>query len=258
MSPPPIPAVVTFCGELVPMECFDVRESLRREMNSLSYWHSSMIYTMQLSGRYLEIIENLLKECEAPDDLKYLCIAESNLQNLVSPSKAAGFWQFLAGTARDFGLHVTSEVDERYNLEKATRAACQYLKNARDKFGSWTMAAAAYNVGMGHIAGQIATQKQNSYYDLHLNVETARYVYRAVAYKIIMQNPETYGFYVPKNDFQPLKYIEMEVTGPVNWISFAETHNTNYKLLRMFNPWIIDTKLSSSKTYTVKIPTTRN
>ena len=257
MSPPPIPSVVTFCGEMVPMEYFDVRESLRREMNSLSYWHSSMIYTMQLAGRYLEIIENLLKECEVPDDIKYLCIAESNLQNVVSPAKAAGFWQFLAGTARDFGLQVTSEVDERYNLEKATRAACEYMKNAYNKFGSWTMAAASYNVGMGHIAGQIATQKQNSYYDLHLNVETARYVYRAVAYKTIMQSPETYGFYVPKNDLKPLQYLETEVTGPVNWISFAEAHDTNYKLLRMFNPWIIDTKLSTSKTYKVKIPLKR-
>jgi hypothetical protein len=183
---PSIPAEATFCGEKVPLEYFDVRESLGRELNSLSYWHSSMIYTIQLAGRYMNVIENLLKQYGVPSDMKYLCVAESNLQNLVSPAKAAGFWQFLPGTAKEFGLQITSEIDERYNLEKATKAACEYLKMAYNKFGNWTLAAASYNVGMTHIANQLAIQRQNSYYDLQLNQETIRYVYRAVAYKLII------------------------------------------------------------------------
>ncbi|MDR1581925.1 MAG: lytic transglycosylase domain-containing protein [Prevotellaceae bacterium] len=258
ISAPPIPSEATFCGEKVPLEYFDIRESLGRELNSLSYWHSSMIYTIQLAGRYMDIIENLLKQYGVPDDIKYLCVAESNLQNVVSPAKAAGFWQFLSGTAKEFGLQITPEIDERYNLEKATKAACEYLKLAYNKFGNWTLAAASYNVGMAHIDNQLAQQKQKSYYDLHLNQETIRYVYRAVAYKLVMTEPEKYGFYISsKNIFDPLKYKEVEVTGPVDWIIFAEKYNTNYKVLKIFNPWIISTKLSTMRTYKVKIPVKR-
>jgi hypothetical protein len=258
ISPPPLPSEASFCGEKVPLEYFDVRESLSRELNSLSYWHSSMIYTIQLAGRYMAIIENLLKYYGLPDDFKYLCVAESNLQNLVSPAKAAGFWQFLPGTAKEFGLQITSEIDERYNLEKSTKAACEYLKLAYNKFNNWTLAAASYNVGMGHIANQLNMQRQNSYYNLHLNNETMRYVYRAVAYKLVMTNPEKYGFNIPsKSELNPLVYKELDVTGPLDWISFSETNNTNYKILKIFNPWIIGTKLSSNKTYKVKIPLKR-
>jgi hypothetical protein len=258
ISSPPIPAEAGFCGEKVPLEYFDVRESLGRELNSLSYWHSSMIYTIQLAGRYMGVIENMLKQYGVPDDMKYLCVAESNLQNVVSPARAAGFWQFLPGTAKEFGLQITAEIDERYNLEKATKAACEYLKMAHNKFGNWTLAAASYNVGMSHIANQVAVQKQKSYYDLQLNQETIRYVYRAVAYKLVMTTPEKYGFCIsPKNIFEPLLYKEIEVTGPVDWIAFSDKHNTKYKILKIFNPWIISTKLSTARTYKVKIPLRR-
>jgi hypothetical protein len=258
ISPPPLPDEASFCGEKVPLEYFDVKESLSRELNSLSYWHSSMIYTQQLAGRYMAIIENLLKQYGLPDDFKYLCVAESNLQNLVSPAKAAGFWQFLPGTAKEFGLQITTEIDERYNLEKSTKAACEYLKMAYKKFGNWTLAAASYNVGMGHIANQLDIQKQNSYYNLHLNTETLRYVYRAVAYKLIMTTPEKYGFCIsPQNELEPLVYKEINATGPLDWISFSEENNTNYKVLKIFNPWIIATKLSSNRVYKVKIPLKR-
>jgi hypothetical protein len=255
---PPIPVEATFCGEKVPLEYFDVRESLGRELNSLSYWHSSMIYTMQLAGRYMGVIENLLKRHGVPDDMKYLCVAESNLQNVVSPARAAGFWQFLPGTAKEFGLQITLEIDERYNLEKATKAACEYLKMAYNKFGNWTLAAASYNVGMAHIANQTTLQKQKSYYDLQLNQETIRYVYRAVAYKSVMTDPEKYGFCIsPKSIYEPLTYKEIDVTGPVDWIVFSEKYGTNYKILKIFNPWIISTKLSTAKSYKVKIPLKR-
>jgi hypothetical protein len=258
ISAPPTPSQATFCGEKVPLEYFDVRESLGRELNSLSYWHSSMIYTIQLSGRYMGIIENLLKRYGVPDDMKYLCVAESNLQNVVSPARAAGFWQFLPGTAKEFGLQITPEIDERYNLEKATKAACEYLKMAYNKFGNWTLAAASYNVGMTHIANQVALQKQNSYYDLQLNQETIRYVYRTVAYKLIMTEPEKFGFDISaKSIYEPFVYKEIDVTGPVDWIAFSEKHETNYKILKIFNPWIISPKLSTNKTYKVKIPLKR-
>ncbi|MDR1170182.1 MAG: lytic transglycosylase domain-containing protein [Prevotellaceae bacterium] len=255
---PPVPAEATFCGEDIPLKYFDVRESLGRELNSLSYWHSSMIYTIQLAGRYMGAIENLLKQYGVPDDIKYLCVAESNLQNVVSPARAAGFWQFLPGTAKEFDLQITAEIDERYNLEKATKAACEYLKIAYNKFGNWTLAAASYNVGMAHIANQVALQKQKSYYDLQLNQETIRYVYRAVAYKLVMTEPEKFGFCIsPESIFEPLTYKEIDVTGPVDWIVFSEKHGTNYKVLKIFNPWIINTKLSTAKTYKVKIPLKR-
>jgi hypothetical protein len=258
ISAPLIPSGATFCGEKVPLEYFDVRESLGRELNSLSYWHSSMIYTIQLAERYMNVIENLLRRYGVPDDIKYLCVAESNLQNVVSPASAAGFWQFLPGTAKEFGLQITTEIDERYNLEKSTKAACEYLKIAYNKFGNWTLAAASYNVGMGHIANQIAIQKQRSYYDLQLNQETIRYIYRAVAYKLVMTEPEKYGFYISsKSVYEPLLYREIDVTGPVDWITFAERYGTNYKVLKIFNPWIISTKLSTTKTYKVKIPLRR-
>jgi len=257
VSPPRIPATVDFCGEKVPLNYFDVQESLLREMNSLCYWHSSMIYTMQLANRYMGVIEAILKQNNIPDDFKYICVAESNLQNLVSPAKAAGFWQFMPATATEFKLEMTAEIDERYNLEKATKAACEYLQKAYNKFGSWTMAAASYNVGMTHMTTQMTLQKQNSYYDLNLNQETARYVYRAIAYKLIMKNPETYGFHIPANEFSPLSYKDVRVTGPVNWIDFAEKNKTNYKVLLIYNPWIRATKLSTAKTYTVKVPLKR-
>ncbi|MDR2424650.1 MAG: lytic transglycosylase domain-containing protein [Prevotellaceae bacterium] len=258
ITSPYIPPVVTFCGEKVPIEHFDVRESLVREMNSLCYGHSLMIYTLQLSERYMGIIENILKQQGVPDDMKYLCVTESNLQNLISPSKAAGFWQFMSGTAKEFGMQINAEIDERYNLEKATKAACDYLTGAYKQFGNWTLSAAAYNVGISHISNRLKVQQEDSYYNLQLNTETARYVFRAIAYKIIMQNPETYGYHLPKNDFKPLQYTEVMVTGPVNWIDIAKKYNTSYKILKHFNPWIMDVKLSVAKTYKVKIPVKRD
>jgi hypothetical protein len=254
---PPLPATVYFCGEKVPLEYFDVKESLQRELNSVCYWHSSLIYTIQLAERYMGVIENILKQNNIPDDIKYLCVAESNLQNVVSPSRAAGFWQFLSGTAKEYGLQVTAEIDERYNLEMATKAACDYLKAAYRKFGNWTLAAASYNVGMAHITKQLSLQQQDSYYNLSLNLETARYVFRALAYKLVMQNPENYGFYIAKGDFKPVQYKEVSVEGPVDWVNFAANYGTNYKVLKLMNPWIMDTKLSAVRRYKVKIPVKR-
>lgn len=254
----PSPSSATFAGEKVPLENFDVDESLSRELTSIVYGHGTLVHTIRLSSRFFPVIEPILKEQGIPDDFKYLCVAESNLQNVVSPAKAAGYWQFLAGTAKEFGLEVNADIDERYNIEKATVAACKYFKQAYAKYGSWTLAAASYNVGMSHINGQIERQKTDSYYDMSLNLETARYVYRAIAYKEIMSNPAAYGFNISQETmFRPLEYKEVQVkTDITNLADFAIKNGTNYKMLKVFNPWLRSAQLTnkSKKTYTIKIP----
>ena len=254
----PSPDKATFAGENVPLEHFDVNESLSRELTSICYGHGILVQTIRLSSRYFPIIEPILAEQGIPDDFKYLCVAESNLQNVVSPARAAGYWQFLEGTAKEFGLEVTKEVDERYHIEKATVAACMYFKKAYAKYGSWTLAAASYNVGMSHIDGQIKRQKTDSYYDMALNIETARYVYRAIAYKEIMSKPLLYGFNIASKDlYKPYEYKEVEVkTSIADFTDFAEKHGTNYKLLKVFNPWLRSDMLTNAtkKTYAIKIP----
>ena len=255
---PPLPTTIDFAGESVPLHFFDVRESLQREMTIISYWHSSLIYTLQLANRFFPIIEPILKEEGVPDDFKYLCVAESNLQQVVSPAKAAGFWQFLEGTGKEYGLEINSEVDERYHIEKATRAACAYLKKSREKYGDWTMAAASYNVGHSNLDRQITRQKETTYYNLLLPEETSRYVYRAVVFKMILSNPTYYGFNVKSEElFAPLQWDEKTITGAVeSWADFAKEHDTNYKLFKYFNPWLRDASLKNAakKTYVVKIP----
>lgn len=254
----PAPEKAHFAGERVPLEYFDVNEYLSRELTSIAHGHGILIQTIRLSNRYFPIIEPILKEHGIPDDFKYLCVAESNLQNVISPARAVGYWQFLEGTAKDFGLEVNKEVDERYHIEKATVAACKYFNRAYAKYGSWTLAAASYNVGMGHIDSQIKRQKTDSYYDMSLNMETARYVYRAIAYKEIMSNPHLYGFYIAEKDlYKPLEYKEVEVkTGITDFADFAKENGTNYKMIKVFNPWLRSGLLTNTakKTYTIRIP----
>ncbi|MEG2849102.1 MAG: lytic transglycosylase domain-containing protein, partial [Bacteroidales bacterium] len=213
---PVIPNEASFAGEAMPLEYFDVRESLQREMTVINYWHASLSYIVQLSGRYKEMIEQILKEEGVPLDFFYLCVAESSLQPLTSSANARGYWQFLGTTGKEYGLEITGEVDERYNWEKSTRAACKYFKKAFAKYGSWTLAAASYNVGMNSIDNRSDLQLVNSYYDMQLPLETSRYVYRAVAFKIIMNNLKDYGFNIKEEDkYKPLKYNIVEVKGPI-------------------------------------------
>ncbi len=254
----PTPEKADFAGEEMPLQYFDVKEFLSRELTSISYGHGVMVQTIRLANRYFPVIEPILKEQGVPDDFKYLCVAESNLQNVISPARAVGYWQFLEGTGKEFALEINKEVDERYHIEKATVAACKYFKRAYAKYGSWTLAAASYNVGMAHIDGQIKRQKTDSYYDMSLNTETSRYVYRAVAYKEIMTKPQLYGFNVAQEDlYKPLEYQEVEVkTNIASIADFAEEHGTNYKMIKIFNPWLRDGLLTNTakKTYTIKIP----
>ena len=253
----PMPDKLTFMGEPVPIHNFDTRESLDRELQVNRLWHSQTILMLKRANRYFPIIEPILKENGVPDDLKYIAVIESSLTNVVSPSGAKGFWQFLSSTAKDFGLEVNDEVDERYNLEKATVAAIAYFKQMKEKFGSWTMAAASYNIGRGGLAKFAGLQKSNNYYDLVLGEETERYIFRAIAIKQIMENPELYGFAMPEDElYQPIPYSVVTIDSTIaDMADFAFEHGTNYKMLKLMNPWLRNTKLTNSKrkSYEIKI-----
>ena len=253
----PLPDNLTFMGESVPIHNFDTRESLDRELQVNRLWHSQTILMLKRAHRYFPVIEPILKANGVPDDLKYIAVIESSLMNVVSPSGAKGFWQFLGPTAKDFGLEVNDEVDERYNLEKSTLAAISYFKRTKEKFGSWTMAAASYNIGRAGLLKQVGLQKSNNYYDLVLGEEAGRYVFRAIAIKQIMENPELYGFAMPKDElYQPIPYSVVEVDSTIaDMASFAFEHGTNYKMLKLMNPWLRSTKLTNPqrKTYSIKI-----
>jgi hypothetical protein len=254
-----IPDSVSFAGEPMPLHRFDVRESLDRELLVNSYFHSQTLRLIKLAPRYFSVIEPILEEKGIPDDFKYLAVAESGLNpRAVSPARAIGFWQFLQGTARDYGLEVNNEVDERYHVEKSTYAACDYLLDAYEKYGSWTLVAASFNSGMRGIDRQLERQKADDYYNLLLVTETGRYVFRIAALKLILENPAAYNLIVPEEDKYPvIPTKEIEVAGPVlDFADFAHAHDINYKLLKDFNPWLRQAYLTntSGKTYTIKIP----
>lgn len=254
-----IPQSASFAGEPIPLERFDVKESLDREMLSNAYFHSQTLRFIKLAPRYFSIVGPILQDEGIPDDFKYLAVAESSFNpRAVSPARAVGFWQFMKGTAVEYGLEINNEVDERYDVEKATRAACRYLKDAYARYGNWTMVAASYNRGMNGIDRQIERQKENNYYDLLLNGETARYLYRIVALKLVLENPEDYNFYVKESEKYPIVPVKnIEITGSVaNFADFAKAHGINYKLLKDFNPWLRDVSLTNAKNkkYVVKIP----
>lgn len=255
---PEIPGEVFLFGEKVPLENFEVYERLDRELVVNTYWHSSTILALKRAARWFPVIEPILKKNDVPVDFKYLAVAESNLENVVSPAGATGFWQFIKSAATEYGLEVNDEVDERYNVEKSTEAACKYIKDAYSKFGSWTMAAAAYNAGMNGISKWSSIQKTNNYYNLTLGIETSRYIARVAAIKIIMENPQKYGYYLEENDFyKPLKFTEVILDSSVtDFADYAISLGINYKTLKLFNPWLRDSSLKNKnrKKYTIKIP----
>jgi hypothetical protein len=256
-SMPPLPAAIEFAGEQVPLHFFDIRESMERELALNAYWHSQTMMHIKLSNRYFPVIEPILRQRNIPDDFKYLCVAESGLQHVVSPAKAAGMWQIIPSTAKELGLEINDEVDERYNLERATHAACTFLQKAYEIYGTWTMAAAAYNMGTSGLSDQTQTQKTNYYYDLRLNTETARYLFRILAIKIILGSPAKYGFMIGKDElYPPYRYTEVVVGGSIASIAdFAAEHGTNYKMLKMLNPWLRKPLLTNKerKEYRIKI-----
>ena len=252
------PNNLNFCEEYVPINSSDIRERFDRELLVNTYWQSNMMLLIKRANKWFPMIEKILNEEGLPDDFKYLAVIESGLQNSRSPRGAKGFWQLMPSTAKEFGLEVNSNVDERYHVEKSTRVACQYLKKAKNKFGNWTLAAAAFNRGIHGIEKELLKQKVKSYYDLLLNDETKRYIFRILAVKIIMSNPKKYGYIFEQSDL-----YELPSTRIINWdlpinniASFAEEQGINYKLLKIFNPWLIQNHLNnnSRKKYKIKIP----
>jgi membrane-bound lytic murein transglycosylase D len=253
-----LPDDVTFAGEKMPLTNFDTRESLERELLTSAYRHSSTILIIKRANRYLPVIEKILKDNDIPDDFKYLVAAESEYSNMISPAGATGFWQIMQETGKEDGMEINNEVDERYNIERSTQFACNYFKKSYEKYGNWTLAAASYDGGRSAIDEQIEIQHQNDYYDLLLNDETARYIFRVVAYKLIISNPENFGFRIGKDDLYPeLRYYEVKVdTAITSFSSFADHFGTNYKLLKYLNPWLRKPYLSAkpNKVYLIKIP----
>lgn len=253
-----LPTSLEFCGETVPLDRFYVRESLEREILVNSYRHSNTILLLKRTTRWFPVIEPILKKNNLPEDFKYLAMIESDLTNAVSPSKAVGFWQFLEGTGKQYGLEIYKEVDMRYNQELETKAACDFLKDLYAKFGSWTLSAAAYNCGGGKMSRSIEEQHVSSYYDLLLPAETERYIYRILAFKLITQNPGKYGFHISDEGwYQPLEYKTITVTQTIEDLAqFAIDKGTNLKMLKYYNPWLRSNKLTISEgnSYQIKLP----
>ena len=253
------PPMVDFAQEKAPLNIYDVRERFDRELLVNANLHSSTILIIKRANRVFPIIEPILAKYGVPDDFKYLAVIESSLTNAVSTSGAKGIWQFMPETAKEKGMEVNDGVDERYHLEKASEAACKYLLTAKEKFGSWTLAAASYNGGMNGISKKIEEQKVTDYYDLLLTEETSRYVFRILALKEIMKNPTKYGFDVNTADMYenlPTKKIEVD-SSIADLAVFAKNQGINYKILKLHNPWMRDKKLSNptKKKYIIEIPT---
>ncbi len=255
---PFIPSELDFAGERVPLENIDVKENIEREFIVNTYYHSATILYMKRAARWFPIIEEILDEYDVPDDFKYIAIAESGLENLISPMNAVGFWQFIKETGKKYDLIINSEVDERYHVEKATIAACKYLLDSYEKYGTWTLAAASYNMGKNGVTNQLERQKSTSYYNLVLNEETARYIPRAVALKHVLSNPNLYGFAIDKKDlYNPYETYTVDVdTSVAHWADFAALNGINYRTLKLFNPWLRDNYLTNKegKVYTIKLP----
>ena len=254
----PLPESASFAGENVPLDQFDVRERFDRELLVNTYWQSNTLLGIKRAYRWFPVIEPILKANGVPDDFKYLALIESNLTNVVSPSGATGFWQFLEGTGKEFGLIINDEVDERYHVEKSTQAACAYLKKAYDRYGSWALVAASYNMGMGGIDRQVEKQRSKNYWDLLLNEETARYVFRMLAVKEIYNNCSKYGFTLRPSDlYAPLSTNTVVLDSTVNdFADYAAKLDINYKTLKLYNPWLRQASLKNKDRiqYEIKVP----
>jgi hypothetical protein len=258
---PVLPQQLSFAGEAVPLDRWEVKERLDRELLVNTYSPANILYLLKLSGRYFPTISERLKANGVPDDFKYLCIAESNLQGgAVSKAGAVGFWQFMDGTAPGFGLETNTLVDERMDISKSTDAASRYLKQAYAKFGTWTAAAASYNCGQGGYNGQATFQRSTNYYDLQLPEETNRYIFRIMAFKHILENADALGFKLGEEErYSEVPYRTVTVTSSiVNLADFAIQYGTSYKILRLMNPWLRGRSLTvtGGKRYVIKLPAT--
>ncbi|HUS01954.1 MAG TPA: lytic transglycosylase domain-containing protein [Chitinophagaceae bacterium] len=255
---PPVPTQMTFAGEKVPLEKWEIKEQLDRQFTLIYYQTGSMLTILKYANRWLPVIGERLKQNGIPEDFKYLCVAESNLQNLISSASAVGFWQFMSYTAPGFGLEVNSNVDERYHVLKSTDAASQYLKQAYNKFGSWTAAAASYNCGQGKYNEQSVFQRTKNYYDLQLPEETNHYMYRILSFKYLIGNQQKLGFVTDTLDlYAPYQTREIIISSTIpNLADFAINNGTTYRVLRILNPWLKGRSLPvrDGKRYTILLP----
>ena len=255
---PSMPAELMVFGERVPLEKFGVKESLDLELVVNTYRHSSTILYLKRASRWFPVIEPILEQEGIPADFKYLAVIESGLNQVVSPSGASGFWQFMKKTAPQFGLEISSTIDERYHVEKSTRAACAYLKQAHERFGSWVLAAASYNMGQAGVSRSLEAQHVETYWDLHLNSETARYVYRLLALREVMEKPENYGFQLSSSDvYAPLNGEKVEIDSTIDDLAtFALEQGTTLRELKAANPWLREdfVQVVPGKKYEILIP----
>lgn len=253
-----LPKNLNFAGEIVPVKDPDIKERMDRELLVNTYWQSNTLILIKRAHKYFPIIEPILKKNGIPDDFKYIAVIESGLDNVTSPAGARGFWQIMEATAKESGLEVNANVDERYHLEKATQAACDYLNKAKQRFGNWTLAAASYNAGMSGISKKLESQLVDSYYDLLLADETERYILRIVALKEILSNPKNYGFIFDTEDLYELEPTKtIKVDSIITDIAlFSKNEGINYKIMKIHNPWLRENKLNnaSKKIYEIKIP----
>ncbi len=253
----PLPDSLTLVDEIVPIKDSDIKERIDRELLVNTYWQSNTLLMIKRANKYFPVIEPILKKNGIPEDFKYLAVAESGLQNVSSPAGAKGFWQIMKKTGKELGLEISKDVDERYHLEKATEAACKYLKNAKNKLGSWTLAAASYNAGMNKISSELDKQQVHSYYDLYLGQETSRYIPRIIIIKEILENPDKFGFILSRSDlYRATDYKTIEIDSSISDLAlFAKNMGTNYKKLKLLNPWLRTRKLEnkSGKKYLIKI-----
>jgi len=253
-----LPEAIDFAGEAVPLDRADLREQLDKELQINIYFHSNTIFLIKRANQWLPQMEPILKKYEIPEDFKYLPLIESGLLNAISPANAVGFWQIIKSAGKENGLEITKEVDERYDPIRSTEAACKYIRKAYERFGNWTLVAASYNRGMSGLDRALQKQKVNSYYDLFLNEETSRYVFRILAIKEIVENPERYGFKVdPSHLYQQdsVRYVTVENT-VTDLVDFALAQGTTYKLLKRYNPWLRDDRLTVKKneSYQIALP----
>ncbi len=253
-----LPSKLDFAGEPMPLNLYYVREGLDRELSINTYWQSSTLIMLKKTNRYFRIMTPILKKYNVPDDFKYLALIESGLTNVVSPAGASGFWQIITETGKRYGLEITDEVDERYNLEKSTEAACKLLQHSYSLFENWTLSAAAYNAGENRIQKEMAGQKSGNYYDLYLNTETSRYIFRILALKLLYEHPTEFGYYIRQKDLYPpipTYTVTIDTTVP-DLVALAKKLDVNYRVFKEFNPWLRKDKLTvaTGKKYTLTLP----
>jgi len=253
-----IPEEIQFAGETMQLTETDLKERMDKELLVNTYWQSNTLLMIKRANKYFPQIEKILAEEGVPEDFKYLALIESGLENVTSSAGAKGFWQIMRATGRELGLEVNANVDERYNIELATRVACKYLKKAKEKLGSWTLAAASYNRGISGIRRIMEKQQADNYYDLLLGTETKRYIFRILAVKEIVESPEHYGFYIKEaQKYTPLQYTTVEVdTAITNIARFSKQMGVNYKIMKIYNPWLLQNHLNnkSRKLYNIALP----